>query len=278
MKPQGAVNRIPGFTRSELLVVIAIIGILASMLLPVLQQAKVRALAVNCLNNQKQLQLGWQLYTGENQDYIPGNQWQMEAGQDGFNRGSANWLTGWLDPRFADNPDNTNLLLFLNPQWSALGYYISSPNVFRCPASRLRVQESGSYYPLARTVSMNGWMGYTIAPSNPGFELFHKTTDIVKLSYSNALVFMDERDDSVDDGCFAIDMVGNEVANVPSDYHGGSAEVTFADGHAESHRWVTPEIQIPQPSGTETVKQQFIPVSPGSADLAWLRAHATAPE
>jgi prepilin-type N-terminal cleavage/methylation domain-containing protein/prepilin-type processing-associated H-X9-DG protein len=278
MKPQDVIDRIRGFTLIELLVVIAIIAILAAILLPALQRAKVRAVAISCMNNQKQLQLGWQVYTGENQEYIPGNQWQMESGRDGFSRGSANWLTGWLDPRLTNNADNTNAILFLDPQWSSLGYYISSANVYRCPASRLQVQEGGVYYPLARTVSMNGWMGYVLAPQNPGFELFHKTTDIAKLSTSRTLVFVDERDDSVDDGCFAIDMVGNQAVNVPSDYHGGSAPVTFADGHAEIHRWVTPEFQRPQPSGTETVKQEFIPVSATNADLAWLRAHATAPE
>ncbi|HEV2330213.1 MAG TPA: prepilin-type N-terminal cleavage/methylation domain-containing protein, partial [Verrucomicrobiae bacterium] len=59
------------FTLIELLVVIAIIAIIAAILLPVLHQAKVRADQVSCLNNLRQLMVGWRMYALENQEYPP---------------------------------------------------------------------------------------------------------------------------------------------------------------------------------------------------------------
>jgi prepilin-type N-terminal cleavage/methylation domain-containing protein/prepilin-type processing-associated H-X9-DG protein len=263
------------FTLVELLVVIAIIALLAAMLLPVLSRAKARAYAVNCLNDVKQLQLAWHLYADENREFIPGNDWQSEAGAGGNARGNLNWLTGWLDPRQANNTDNTNSLLLLDPQWSSLGNYVASAKVYRCPASRVTAMEGAAYYPLARTLSMSGWMGYNSTILNQGYQLFRKTTALAQLSASDALVFVEERDDSIDDGYFAIDMVASQLVNFPSAFHGGAGAVTFADGHSEIHRWRSPEVLAAQQSGVPTVKHEYQPVAANNPDLAWLRAHAT---
>jgi prepilin-type processing-associated H-X9-DG protein len=99
---------------------------------------------------------------------------------------------------------------------------------------------------------------------------------------SDTFVFTDERADSINDGYFALEMYAKGLTaqfdDLPGSYHGRAGTFSFADGHAELHKWRDARTNPPlQTADTFDPNSQSLP-SPNNADIAWLQAHATGPK
>jgi prepilin-type N-terminal cleavage/methylation domain-containing protein/prepilin-type processing-associated H-X9-DG protein len=221
------------FTLIELLVVIAIIAILAAMLLPVLGKAKVRAQAIQCMNNLKQVQLGIVMYANDNNESFPEN--------PGSTVTTNSWVTGdltWDLPPSSPNPENTNTALLTAGE---IGPYVGKcVGSFKCPADIY----PGAYGPRVRSISMNGFIGDALnieGRINPGWTRFLKTSDCLSPGPSMTWVLLDECPDSINDDFFSVNMsaAGASVwSDVPASTHNGAGGFSFVDGHSEIRKWL----------------------------------------
>jgi prepilin-type N-terminal cleavage/methylation domain-containing protein len=277
VKPASLPNE-AAFTLIELLVVIAIIAILASLLLPVINRAKSKAQGIQCLSNLKNFALAWTMYNAENGERVPPN----DCCDDPTLGVWVNtWVHGWTYLG-ANRPDDTNTLFLTG---SLLGPYLSrSIPVWHCPSDKSTSRWGGKELPRVRTVSMNSWLNAVEDADQldsghlAAGRMMKSTADMTGPGPSDILVFTDERADSINDGYFAIEMWATNrlalIGDVPGSYHNRAGTFSFADTHAELHKWLDPRTTPPLQK-SYTALYAIGANSPNNADIDWLQRHAT---
>jgi len=260
-----------GFTLVELMVVIAVVTILAALLLPALGVAKARGKTTTCLNNQRQLVLACHLYVDDNEDSFPYNMGENETKNLVAQQKYWNWVNNVMS--WGLEPDNTNTALLTK---GGLGPYCEGGlQVYKCPADSVLddIQQQHGWSARVRSVSMNAMIGNAGAFSlggfntnNPSYLQFFKASQVP--DPSRIFVFIEEHPDSIDDGYFLNNPESREWTDLPASYHGRAANITFSDGHVETHKWLSGSTT--PPARPDAAKLPF-PVPPdGLADFYWL--------
>jgi prepilin-type N-terminal cleavage/methylation domain-containing protein len=256
-------SRRSAFTLIELLVVIAIIAILAAFLLPALARARGKALAIKCVSNLKQLQLGWTLYGNDfNETMLPNAPLSATPEKSWCYSAYQNW----------NNSDaNTNVTIYRN---ALLAPYLAGQlGVYKCPADTIPSQNGQRLRSYSMQSAMGNLYSYDISRGyNAGYKAFIKATELTQLKPVDAIVFLEENMCSMNDGYLQVRNGQPVWPDVPGSFHVWNCGISYADGHAALWKWVTSVLKIPVSFGYTA---DSITTGVNNRDYLWWNQHTS---
>ncbi len=204
------------------------------MLLPVVSKSREQARATQCVNNMKQLDLAWLLYTFDNNDRLVPN-WIPNSSA------SPAWCNGNIQyPNCTNVSGITTGLLFP---------YLLQISPYHCPDAVLvhgQFQQrtcamidrmgAGNAGDAARFGVFDSGVSDFSGSLETEFPIYKKFTQIKNPSPADAVVFVDESQQTVDDCIFSCDW--NDWKDSPTTRHDRGCVLSFADGHAERWQWL----------------------------------------
>ena len=271
------------FTLIELLVVIAIIALLLAILMPALNKVKQQAAQIPCLANMKTLALGFYMYQSDN---------------DGSLLSAYTWRRSW-----ANGPRPSSLrAAFAHDAWvyAPLSYgssgamtdqlgnnasieyeqngiregklwpYVQDIKSYHCPADKRAGRDKVGF----RSYSMVATIRNAHGGTSPDVHQIHKMNEIKSPSEKFVIVESQRKVGNTytwNKGAWVINLIGNNWAEPPANWHSKGVSLAYADGHVDKYHWRSKETI--DWLGSENIPDAPTPSHSNTEDFRYFSSH-----